>query len=137
MKIGKLATITFAGLFGAALCNSPQLHAQESAAGQEMHDSGASAKEAARDMGSSVKHAYNATTDVVSDATLTTKVKSALLTNEATKMFSIKVDSDQGTVTLKGTVDSPDSAARVQTVVGSVTGVQAVRNHLTWPTSAR
>ncbi|HXR34971.1 MAG TPA: hypothetical protein VN754_03445 [Candidatus Binataceae bacterium] len=54
MKIRKLAIITFAGLIGGAVCNSPLLYAQESAAGQEMHASGAAAKKAAQDAGSSV-----------------------------------------------------------------------------------
>jgi hyperosmotically inducible protein len=137
MKIKKLAMITFAGLIGGALCGSPMLYAQESVAGQEMHQSGADARAAANDAGSSIRHAYNATTDEVSDAALTARVKSALLANDATRKFQVHVKSDQGTVLLNGEVDSPDSAARVQTVVGSVNGVQAVRNHLTWPTSAR
>ncbi len=137
MKIRKLAIITFAGLIGGALCSSPLLYAQESAAGQEMHASSVAAKQAAQDAGSSVKHAYNATTDEVNDATLTTKVKTALLRNEATKKLSIHVESDQGTVTLNGAVDSPESAARVQTVVANVSGVQLIKNQLTWPTSAR
>jgi hyperosmotically inducible protein len=136
MNIRKLAIITFAGLIGGALYSSPLLYAQESAAGQEMHASGVAAKEAAEDAGSSVKHAYNATTDEVNDATLTTRVKTALLSNEATKKMSIHVESDQGTVTLNGAVDSPESAAHVQSVVAKVSGVQMIKNELTWPTSA-
>lgn len=137
MKIRKLAVITFAGLLAGGWYGAPNLYAQESAAGQEVQLSGAEAKAAAADTGNSVKHMYNATTDEVSDAALTTKVKSALMANDATRKFNVHVKSDQGTVMLKGEVDSPDSAARVQTVVSSVSGVQAVRNHLTWPTSAR
>jgi len=137
MKIRKLAIVTFAGLIGGALFSSPLLYAQKSAAGQEMHESGAAAKAAAQDAGSSVKHAYYATTDAMNDATLTTKVKTALLRNEATKKLSIHVESDQGTVTLNGAVDSPDSAAHVQSVVANVSGVQMIKNQLTWPTSAR
>lgn len=137
MKISKLAIITFAGLIGGALCSSSLPYAQESAAGLEMHQSGAAAQEAAKEMGSSARHAYNATTDAVNDATLTSKVKTALLTNDATKKFSVHVESDQGTVTLNGAVDSPESAARVQSVVANVGGVELVKNQLTWPTSAR
>ena len=51
------------------------------------------------------------------------------------RKYSIHVESDQGTVTLDGTVDSPSKAKYVETVVASVDGVQAVNNKLSWPTS--
>jgi len=42
----------------------------------------------------------------IGDATLSTKVKTALLTSDLNKKYSIHVESDHGTVTLDGTVDS-------------------------------
>jgi hyperosmotically inducible protein len=137
MKIKTLPILALAGLIGGALSGSALLYAQEGAAGQEMHQSGAAAQSAAEDAGSSVKHAYRATVDEMSDAALTTKVKSALLTDQMTRKFSIHVESDQGAVMLRGSVDSPETAAHAETVVASVSGVESVKSQLTWPTSVR
>jgi len=136
MKIRSLPILALAGLLGGALSGSALVYAQEGPAGQEMHESGAAAKSAAEDTKSSVKHAYRATVDEVSDAALTTKVKTALLSDQMTRKFTIHVESDQGAVMLKGSVDSPETAARAQSVVASVSGVESVKSQLTWPTSS-
>jgi len=141
-----VTTLALAGLVGGALGISPPLYAQDSAAGQEMHQSGASAKAVvsapsvkagAGDAADSVKHAYRGTKDQISDATLTTKVKAAMLTDHVTKKYTIHVDSNHGTVTLVGNVDSPATAAHARKVVANVHGVEMVRNNLIWPTSVR
>jgi osmotically-inducible protein OsmY len=139
MKINArtVTTLALAGLIGGALSISLPLHAQESAAGQKMHQGGAAVKAAAGAAADSVKHAYHATKDQVGDAALTTKVKTALLTSDLTRKYSIHVKSDHGTVTLDGNVDSPTTAAHAKTLVANVHGVAMVRNHLTWPVSAR
>ncbi len=119
------------------------LHAQESTAGKEMHESGVSAKAAAGAAADSVKHAYHATKDQLGDATLTTKVKTALMSDDLTRKYTIHVESDihveseHGKVTLDGIVDSPAMAQRAQTLAANIHGVETVRNHLTWPMSAR
>ena len=130
-----VTTLALAGLIGSALTISLPLHAQDSTAGREMHQSGASA--AAGNAADSVKHAYRAAKDQISDATLSTKVKTALLTSDLNKKYSIHVESDHGTVTLDGAVDSPATAAHAKRLVANVHGVTMVRNHLTWPVSAR
>jgi hyperosmotically inducible protein len=148
MKISAktVTTLALAGLVGGALSISPPLYAQDSAAGQEMHQSGASAKAVvsapsvkagAGDAADSVRHAYRGTKDQISDAALTTKVKAAMLTDHVTKKYTIHVDSNHGTVTLVGKVDSSAMAAHAQMVVANVSGVQMVKNDLTWPTSVR
>ena len=83
----------------------------------------------------SAEHAVHGTADQMSDATLTTKVKSALLSNERTRRYSIHVESDHGTVTIDGAVKSRAKAKYVASVVASVSGVRTVQNKLTWPTS--
>src|SRR5277367_5681133 len=104
--------ILTAALMGGIAIALP-VHAQESAAGQEMHQSGQAAENSASDAGSSIKHAYNATTDEAGDAALTTKVKSALLSDKRAKKYTIHVESDQGVVTLTGSVASPSAATHV------------------------
>ena len=108
---------------------------QDSVAGQEMHKSGQDLKSAASATGESAEHAFHGTTDQMSDATLTTKVKSTLLSNERTRKDSIHVESDHGTVTIDGTVGSRAKAKYVGSVVAAVGGVKNVENKLTWPIS--
>ena len=108
---------------------------QDSAAGQEMHQSGQDLKGAGSDTVGSALHAYHGTADEMSDAALTTKVKSKLLADSKVRHYSIHVESDQGAVTLDGSVDSPTTAKYVENEVASVNGVQTVTNRLTWPTS--
>jgi hyperosmotically inducible periplasmic protein len=108
---------------------------QDSAAGQEMHKSGQDLKSAANATSESAERAFQGTADQMSDATLTTKVKSTLLSNEGTRKYSIHVESDHGIVTIDGTVASSGKAKYVGSVVAAVSGVRSVQNKLTWPTS--
>jgi len=62
-------------------------------------------------------------------------VKAALLSDKRAKKYTIRVESDQGVVTLAGSVASPSAAAHAQTVASNVSGVKSVNNQLTWPTS--
>ena len=64
------------------------------------------------------------------DATLTTKVKSALAADVGLSTLKIDVDSAGTTVTLKGTVDSADKKQRAEDVARKVDGVATVRNQL-------
>ena len=64
------------------------------------------------------------------DATLTTKVKSALAADVGLSTLKIDVDSEGSTVTLKGTVDSADKKQRAEEVARKVDGVATVRNQL-------
>ena len=66
------------------------------------------------------------------DATLTTKVKSALAADVGLKTLTgISVDSDGTTVTLKGTVDTEANKRRAEQVARGVSGVGSVKNELT------
>jgi hyperosmotically inducible protein len=134
MKSSTKNLILTAALMGSVALALPG-HAQESAAGQEMQQSGQAADNSASDAGSSIKHALNATADEASDAALTTKVKTALLSDKRAKKYTIQIESDQGVVTLTGAVASPSAATHVQTVASNVSGVKSVNNQLTWPTS--
>jgi hyperosmotically inducible periplasmic protein len=135
MKARTLSLLALAGLLSAGLSSPLMLYAQ-SAAGQQMQDSGAAAKSAASDTGAAIKHAYHATADEIRDAALTTKVKTALLEDQATRKYSIHVKSDQGNVTLSGSVDSPAAAQRAEALAAKVKGVESVNNELTISTSA-
>ena len=69
--------------------------------------------------------------EYVSDATLTTKVHTALANDVGMRtMYSINVDSDKGVVTLKGKVDSEATKQRAEEVAKRVNGVNSVKNEL-------
>ena len=68
---------------------------------------------------------------LVSDATLTTKVHTALMNQVGLNTLkNINVDSNNGVVTLKGRVDSQETRNRAAEVARRVSGVTQVKNEL-------
>ena len=66
-----------------------------------------------------------------SNATLTTKVKTALASDVGMKtMTNIDVDSNNGVVTLKGRVDTADAKKKAGDIAKKVDGVKSVKNEL-------
>jgi hyperosmotically inducible protein len=68
--------------------------------------------------------------ETIDDATLTAKVKAALIDNESTKARSINVETYRGTVQLGGFVESDQEKQAAEQVAKSVAGVKEVRNDL-------
>lgn len=68
--------------------------------------------------------------DYVADATLTARVKYALIANDSTKGLSIDVDTSMGNVTLKGDVDSNEEKQLAGHIAHNVNGVETVDNQL-------
>jgi osmotically-inducible protein OsmY len=66
----------------------------------------------------------------VDDATVTAKVKTALVAEPGLKAFAINVDTAGGVVTLKGTTDSQEHRQKAAQVASNVEGVQSVVNQL-------
>jgi hyperosmotically inducible protein len=66
----------------------------------------------------------------VDDATITTKVKTAIVQDPALKVMQIHVKTYQSTVQLSGFVDTPQMIARAGDVAGRVGGVTSVQNDL-------
>ncbi len=66
----------------------------------------------------------------VDDSTITTKVKSAIFSDPALKVFQINVETFKGEVQLSGFVDSRQSATKAGEVARSVPGVVGVKNNL-------
>jgi hyperosmotically inducible protein len=73
----------------------------------------------------------DSTGEYVDDATVTTKVKSALLRDDAVKSFEIKVETFKGVVQLSGFVDTADEKAAAEKDATAVSGVKDVKNSLT------
>ncbi len=68
--------------------------------------------------------------EVIDDVAITTKVKSALLTEKDVNSFDIKVETFNGTVQLSGFVDSQWQIDKAVQVAKAVAGVQQVKNDL-------
>ena len=67
----------------------------------------------------------------IDDTVVTTKVKSALLSDQDIKGFDIKVETRKGIVLLSGFVDNQARADRAMAVVRAVEGVKGVENNMT------
>lgn len=70
------------------------------------------------------------TGDAIDDAEITTKAKGAIFAEPGLKTLQISVDTIQGVVTLTGSADSLDNAARAQALAGAIRGVRSVDNRL-------
>ena len=66
----------------------------------------------------------------VDDASITTKVKTAILDDASLKVFEIHVVTYKNVVQLSGFVDSSAMIGRAGDVAGGVAGVRSVRNDL-------
>lgn len=66
----------------------------------------------------------------ISDGTVTTKVKTALMTAKDVKSTHIHVKTRRGTVWLTGTVPTRDEKTRAEEVAAGVSGVHSVKNRL-------
>lgn len=81
--------------------------------------------------------AYSGAKSAVTDSTVTTEAKAALLENRVTNSAAtaIHVDTRQGVVTLSGKVDSAATATSAQGIVAQLVGVTQVVNNLRYPAS--
>ena len=70
------------------------------------------------------------TGEYVDDATITSKVKTALLNDSGLKSFNISVETYKDAVQLSGFVNTDQVKARAGEVAAGVAGVRSVRNDL-------
>jgi hyperosmotically inducible protein len=66
----------------------------------------------------------------IDDATITTKVKAALLTDKQLKPTQVSVETNQGAVKLTGNVTNKDQEAEAVKVANQVNGVKSVNDQL-------
>jgi len=97
---------------------------------------GACTRDETKEVRTEVKQATNAAANVVDNAALTTKVKTALLADELVKGTQINVDSKDGVVTLSGAVDSQAHVQKAEQIAKDVSGVTRVQNNLNAPTTS-
>ena len=68
--------------------------------------------------------------DTIDDATITTRVKTALLNDPVVGGLRIDVDTFKGVVTLSGTADSKDTRDKAGQAAADVQGVKSVNNRI-------
>ncbi len=73
--------------------------------------------------------------DALADTAITTKVKTAMLADADVKGLQIEVETRNGVVTLRGTVDSAQAADRAAALARGVDGVTSVDSRLTVKTA--
>ena len=78
----------------------------------------------------SAERAGQTTGQYIDDATLTTKVKVALISDSLLSAFEVKVNTQSGIVTLSGEVDKPETIQRAIKLASAVPGVKAINTHL-------
>jgi len=96
----------------------------------ERQEVSSNASQAAQTVRSEASRAMENTEKVVDDAALTAKVKSTLLADSQVKGTQIDVDSNNGVVTLHGSVATASEKARAEQLAQNVEGVRSVRNNL-------
>ena len=69
--------------------------------------------------------------EAVDDATITTKVKAALVADDDLEATEIKVATSQGVVQLSGFVDERDDISKATDLARRIQGVKSVRNDIT------
>ncbi len=67
----------------------------------------------------------------IDDATITARVKAALMANKATKARRINVDTKDGAVVLRGTSRSEPEKTLAEELARAVDGVKSVDNQIT------
>lgn len=66
----------------------------------------------------------------IDDASVTASVKSRLVADRAVNLTRVDVDTNDGTVYLKGTVESAEQKTRAEQLAWQATGVKNVVNNL-------
>jgi osmotically-inducible protein OsmY len=66
----------------------------------------------------------------IDDGTITASVKTKLVADTASNMTRVNVDTNNATVYLNGTVESPEHKARAEQLAWQVKGVKSVVNNL-------
>lgn len=68
--------------------------------------------------------------EVIDDATVTAKIKAALIESSRTKAYQIKVETKDGAVQLSGFVNDASAKAAASEIAHSVAGVRSVANNI-------
>lgn len=108
---------------GSAESAGKKLDRAADAAGQQLNT-------AADKVATEAKDAAAKTVSVLDDAAITAKVKGALYAEPGLKMLQLEVSTQNGVVTLNGSVDTPQLKQRAVEIAGAMSGVRSVVDKL-------
>jgi hyperosmotically inducible periplasmic protein len=97
---------------------------------EEGRELGAEVKEESREAKAGAERAADKAGNAITDAAITTAVKSKFLADTTVKGLQIDVDTANGMVTLNGNVSSPAEADRAMTLARNTDGVKGVHSNL-------
>jgi hyperosmotically inducible protein len=84
-----------------------------------------------RELASQAERQIEKSSALIDDATITARIKTALIAEPGLKGFAIDVDTSQNIVSLRGTVASDAARKKAEEIARDTQGVKAVRNELT------
>jgi osmotically-inducible protein OsmY len=99
-------------------------------AGQQVEQAASAAEKKFEQAKDAAGKTMTETGKAIDDASVTAKVKSALIAEPGLKALAIEVDTSGGVVTLHGTANTPESRAKATQVASNVEGVKSVKNNL-------
>jgi len=112
---------------GLAACNNP---GPAETAGKKIDNVTQNAGEKINEATTTLSEQGDKMGAAISDTTITTKIKGAILAEAGLSSLQISVDTMDGEVTLSGSVDSQHNIDRAKEVASSVAGVKKVKNQL-------
>ncbi len=113
--------------FTLAACDKPNSAEQ---AGREIDRAAEKAGDKLDEASQKLSEQTAKTGAALDDAAITTKIKTAILSESGLKVLDINVDTVGGVVTLTGTVDSQANSDKAGQIASAVSGVKQVDNHL-------
>lgn len=131
-SIAAITLVSSLALFAAGCDRTPdEPEVAEPSVNERMEDAANDSRNAASDMGDSIERSADRAGQAIDDASITAAVKSKYLLDDTLKGLQISVDTDQGVVSLTGTVQN-DAAKELATQIAQGTeGVVRVDNQLT------
>jgi osmotically-inducible protein OsmY len=131
MDAFKQRSLFIALVLGSALAvvGCEQRNSPESV-GQKVDRTSDKVAAATNDVANKTADVANRTSEVMDDATLTGKVKAAMLAEPGLRSLQIGVSTKDSVVTLSGSVESAALKERAKQVAGNVAGVRSVVDNL-------
>ncbi|CAG0953412.1 Osmotically-inducible protein Y [Methylophilaceae bacterium] len=123
----KLLALAMSLAFGLAACDK---YGSAENAGEKLDDAAEKASEKMDEAGKKMSEQAAETSAVLDDATITTKIKSAILAEPGINSLQISVETTGGEVTLSGTADSQENSDKAQQVASNISGVKQVKNQI-------
>jgi len=130
-SIAAIALASSLALLATGCDRTPEGTAAQDEGADRTDSAAVDARNAADDMGNTMERSANRAGQAIDDGAITASVKSKYLLDDTLKGLQINVDTEQGTVTLTGSVQDDAAKQRATQIAQGVEGVVNVDNQLT------